>query len=158
MVITREQKDKLRRLEDLRVIAPGENPIDDARLALTIAYKMNLIDHWTDHGNFYTIGLKTEGKVIEKRLRSNGVGEFIVDRMLSAKDPLDETANQKTSKEKTKTEEPQQEGKENPKEPISYNDMTSAELTELLKERDIPSSGSKADKVKRLEESDAEIL
>lgn len=146
MNLTAAQKDKLVRLRKLNLIGDDENIINSPRRALVIAYKYNIITSWSDNGQFYTLEFP---KTKTKRLRTYEVGEFIADKLLSMKDPLNETATEEPPKENI-----EEEAKDNPEEEIisevegvsgvgeamvnalstDYEELTVPELKDLCKE------------------------
>lgn len=137
MTLTKEKRDKLARLKKIAKDVP-DSVITDPRETLKLAFRLGVIDHWTDTGNFYMIGFpnhKTE------KVRVHSVAEFVADKILSVKDPLNETIEKDPLEELLVEEEkdnPEQESeKDFSEEPLNYDELTVAELKELCKNREL---------------------
>ena len=132
----------------LGIFEPGVDIFNNPRVALRKAYEAKLITSWSDDGRHYTVDIP---KVGTKKLKNHEVGEFIADRFLQVKDPIDETAKKKTKEDKEE---------DTPVEaPLDYDNLTIPELKEIFRQRDISgySTMDKADLIKRLEEDDAGV-
>jgi hypothetical protein len=127
MNLTAAQKDKLERLRKLNLIGADENIINKPRRAMVIAYQNGVITSWSDNGQFYTLEFP---KAKTLRLRTYEVGEFIVDKLLSMKDPLNETVTEEPPEENI-----EEEAEDNSEEKVKpYEELTVAELKDLCKE------------------------
>lgn len=116
MALTELQRDKLDRLVKLKITKEGEDLIGDPRVAVKIAFRMGLIKSWSDNGRFYTLDIP---KVGVEKLRPHAVGEFIVDRILQVKDPLNETQKKESAEDNLEEEaedNPEQEPQTDPSE------------------------------------------
>lgn len=137
MKLTVEQKNKLERLRKLKIIEGEENIINNPRRALVVAYKHGAIESWSDNGQFYVVRFAKDKPI---RLRTYQVGEFIADRLLSMKDPLDETIEEEATEEPVEEKEEDNSERESEKDSVEeagtkpYAELTVSELKDLCKE------------------------
>lgn len=160
--LTNMQREKLRRLVKLGIIEEEQNIIWDPRGAVRIAHTQGIITSWSDDGHYYTL---TIPKVGVKRLRKHRVGEFIVDRLLSVKDALNETVEKESIKELSETsptesnseQELEKDATEENQESQNYNKLTVKELRDLCKEYELVgySSLRREELIEMLKEHDA---
>ncbi|MGC9424021.1 Rho termination factor N-terminal domain-containing protein [Vibrio sp.] len=141
MTLTKKQEDDLARLKKIAKDVP-DNIVKNPREALKLAFRLGVINHWRDDGNSYLIGFP---KLKPVRKRTHQVADFIVDKILSVKDPLNETVEGKPEEEpiqeKTEDNSEQESEKDSTEEgterPLNYDDLTVAELKDLCRERDL---------------------
>ncbi len=164
--LTKEQKAKLKRLEELEIIEEGKDIISNGREAVKLGFRLKLISSWRDKGRFYVLEIP---KMKEQTIRTSEVGEFVVDLILKVKDPLNETLKEESVEELAEEEAHEDSPKSEPEKdlpeeatekaelPLNYNDLTVAELKDLCREREISgfSTMSKAELVEVLEKDDS---
>ena len=151
-----EQNEKLERLVQLGIITDLErDTFKQPRVALKAIESMNILEGWIDMGNHYYLTFINRKPV---RLHPKQVWEAIADKLLETKDPIGETAKKETPKQEEQTEEQKKEIEKIAKEYTqeNYEELTSEKLSEILKEKGLPFSGSKTQKLERLKEANGD--